>query len=99
MTIISRRKMLQTTAQAVASATVVAWAPQHAFSKDPTAEPKVRTVLGPIAHDTLAADEGPGAIVEATPIRVGRYPELLVDLARRTKVHVIASSGFWCEAV
>ena len=37
-------------------------------------------------HATLTADQAPGAIVETTPIRVGRYPELLVDLARRTKV-------------
>jgi phosphotriesterase-related protein len=50
-------------------------------------------------HNTLSADERPGAIVETTPIRVGRYPQILVELARRTKVHVIASSGFWCEAV
>src|SRR4029078_11176042 len=48
-------------------------------------------------HDSLPADEKPGTIVEATPIRVGRYPQLLVDLAKRTKVHVTASSGFWCE--
>lgn len=50
-------------------------------------------------HKTLAPDEGPGAIVETTPIRVGRYPKLFVELARRTKVHIIASSGFWCEAL
>ena len=50
-------------------------------------------------HDVLADDEGPGAIVETTPIRVGRYPRLLVDLAKRTKVHIIAASGFWCEAL
>ncbi|MBC8355980.1 MAG: hypothetical protein H8E66_28720 [Planctomycetes bacterium] len=50
-------------------------------------------------HGTLAPDEGPGAIVETTPIRVGRYPQLFVDLAKRTKVHIIASSGFWCEAL
>lgn len=49
-------------------------------------------------HETLSAADRPGAIVEATPIRVGRDPRLLVDLARRTKVHVIASTGFWCEA-
>ena len=48
---------------------------------------------------TLAAEDGPGAIVETTPIRVGRYPRLLVELAKRTKVHIIASSGFWCEAL
>ena len=50
-------------------------------------------------HQTLSTEDGPGAIVECTPIRVGRYPQLLVDLARRTKVHVIASTGFWCEAL
>jgi phosphotriesterase-related protein len=50
-------------------------------------------------HQSLAAEDGPGAIVECTPIRVGRYPQLMVDLARRTKVHVIASTGFWCEAM
>ncbi len=50
-------------------------------------------------HDTLAPAEGPGAIIETTPIRVGRYPKLFVDLAKRTKVHIIASSGFWCEAL
>lgn len=49
-------------------------------------------------HSTLGQDEGPGAIVEATPIRVGRYPRLLVELAQQTKVHIIASTGFWCEA-
>ncbi len=50
-------------------------------------------------HDSLGDDEGPGAIVETTPIRVGRYPRLLADLAKRTRVHIIASSGFWCEAL
>ncbi len=50
-------------------------------------------------HHSLSAEDGPGAIVECTPIRVGRYPQLLVDLARRTKVHIIASTGFWCEAL
>jgi phosphotriesterase-related protein len=50
-------------------------------------------------HNTLSPDDGPGAVVEATPIRVGRYPRLLVDLAKRTKVHLIAATGFWCEAL
>ena len=50
-------------------------------------------------HQALSAEDGPGAIVECTPIRVGRYPQLLVDLARRTQVHIIASTGFWCEAL
>lgn len=50
-------------------------------------------------HAALPAQDGPGAIVETTPIRVGRYPQLLVDLAKRTKVHIVASTGFWCEAL
>ena len=50
-------------------------------------------------HQCLPEGEGPGAIVETTPIRVGRYPRLLTDLARQTKVHVIAATGFWCEAL
>jgi phosphotriesterase-related protein len=48
---------------------------------------------------SLPADQRPGAVVETTPIRVGRYPTLLRDLARRSKVHVIAATGFWCEAL
>jgi predicted metal-dependent phosphotriesterase family hydrolase len=50
-------------------------------------------------HEILSEHERPGAIVEVTPIRVGRYPQLLLDLARRTPVHLIASTGFWCEAL
>jgi len=50
-------------------------------------------------HQSLAKEDGPGAIVECTPIRVGRYPQLMVDLAKRTRVHIIASTGFWCEAL
>ena len=50
-------------------------------------------------HQTLGSGQGPGAIVECTPIRVGRYPRLLVELARKTPIHVIACTGFWCEAL
>ncbi|MBT4866994.1 MAG: hypothetical protein HON53_17965 [Planctomycetaceae bacterium] len=50
-------------------------------------------------HATLLPEDGPGVIVETTPIRVGRYPRLLKDLAKRTKVHIVASTGFWCEAL
>ncbi|MFP6704281.1 MAG: twin-arginine translocation signal domain-containing protein [Planctomycetaceae bacterium] len=50
-------------------------------------------------HQTLGSGQGPGAIVECTPIRVGRYPQLLVELARKTPIHVIACTGFWCEAM
>ena len=50
-------------------------------------------------HRVLAPKDGPGAIVEVTPIRVGRYPLLLADLARKTQVHIVGSTGFWCEAM
>lgn len=50
-------------------------------------------------HDCLPADSGPGAIVECTPIRAGRFPDVLVELAKSTKVHVIGCTGFWCEAM
>jgi len=43
--------------------------------------------------------KGAGAVVETTPIRVGRYPLLLAELAKHTKVDIIASTGFWCEAL
>lgn len=46
----------------------------------------------------LTDEQGPGAIVECTPIRVGRYPQLMADLSRRLKLHLIAATGFWCEA-
>jgi phosphotriesterase-related protein len=48
---------------------------------------------------SLAAGDGPGAIVECTPIRAGRYPQLLVELARQIPVHIIGCTGFWCEAM
>lgn len=50
-------------------------------------------------HESVAVEEQPGTVVETTPIRVGRSPELLLALAKQTKVHVVASTGFWCEAV
>lgn len=50
-------------------------------------------------HRALPEVFRPGAIVECTPIRVGRYPDLLQDLARRTQVHIVACTGFWGEAM
>ena len=50
-------------------------------------------------HDTVAAVDGPGAIVECTPIRVGRYPRLLRELAERLPIHLIACTGFWGEGL
>ena len=49
-------------------------------------------------HNVLGKLDKPGTIVEATPIRVGRYPQLLVQLAQMTRVQIVACTGFWCEA-
>lgn len=49
-------------------------------------------------RNSLSPAQGPGAIVECTPIRVGRYPRLMTELARRMKLHIIGATGFWCEA-
>jgi phosphotriesterase-related protein len=49
-------------------------------------------------HQSTSRYAGPGAIVECTPIRTGRYPQLMVELARRTPVQIVACTGFWCEA-
>lgn len=49
-------------------------------------------------HQTATEFGEAGAIVECTPIRTGRYPYLMVELAKRTPVKIIACTGFWCEA-
>jgi phosphotriesterase-related protein len=48
---------------------------------------------------TLPAAQQQGGFVEVTPIRVGRYPQLLRALAERAPVHIIGATGFWCEAL
>ena len=40
-----------------------------------------------------------GTLVEVTPIRVGRYPHLIVDMARKSPVHIVGCTGFWGEAL
>ena len=50
-------------------------------------------------HRALPGEWRPGTIVECTPIRVGRYPDLLRELAGRVPVHVVACTGFWGEAM
>jgi predicted metal-dependent phosphotriesterase family hydrolase len=48
---------------------------------------------------TLSRSPKQGGFVEVTPIRVGRYPLLLRALAERAPVHIVAATGFWCEAL
>ena len=50
-------------------------------------------------YDQLDGWSENGALVEVTPIRVGRYPHLIVDMARKSPVHIIGCTGFWGEAL
>jgi len=85
-------------------APVVDWSELYETPAAPTAPVREKLLtdtarLLDAFHKSLAPGDGPGAIVETTPIRVGRDPNLLADLARRTKVHLVACTGFWCEAL
>ena len=44
-----------------------------------------------------AATDGVGAIGECTPIGTGRYADLMVDVARRSGVAIVAATGFFHE--
>jgi predicted metal-dependent phosphotriesterase family hydrolase len=85
-------------------APLVDWSELYEFKPAPLV-PAVRnemlkkmTAMLQAFEATLTDKQSPGAIVECTPIRVGRDPRLLVDLAQRVKCHLIAATGFWCEA-
>ena len=50
-------------------------------------------------YDQLDGWSENGTLVEVTPIRVGRYPHLIVDMARKSPVHIVGCTGFWGEAL
>jgi phosphotriesterase-related protein len=50
-------------------------------------------------QDQLGGWTRTGTIVEVTPIRVGRYPDLIVEMAKKSKIHVVGCTGFWGEAL
>lgn len=50
-------------------------------------------------HSQLGDWAKTGTIVEVTPIRVGRYPDLIVEMAKKSKIHVVGCTGFWGEAL
>lgn len=85
-------------------APVVDWSELYetpAASVEPRREQMLDATAGQLGafHKSLSGEDGPGAIVECTPIRVGRSPHLIVELARRVPVHIIGCTGFWCEAM
>ena len=50
-------------------------------------------------HGQLGSWAKTGTLVEVTPIRVGRYPDLIVEMAKKSDVHVVGATGFWGEAL
>jgi phosphotriesterase-related protein len=50
-------------------------------------------------HGQLGSWAKSGTIVEVTPIRVGRYPDLIVEMAKKSDIHVVGCTGFWGEAL
>jgi len=48
-------------------------------------------------HNQLNGWAKTGTLVETTPIRVGRYPDLIVEMAKKSDVHVVGCTGFWGE--
>ena len=51
-----------------------------------------------VAKLNEAADAGIGAMTECTPIGTGRYLDLFLDVARRSQVKIICSTGFFHES-
>ncbi|MEX0725940.1 MAG: hypothetical protein WD065_06705 [Planctomycetaceae bacterium] len=47
---------------------------------------------------SLPEGTGPGAVVECTPIRVGRYPDVMAEISKKSNVHIVACTGFWGES-
>ena len=82
-------------------APTVDWSELYQTKPAPIASKKIleaTSALLNLFYNVLGKLDKPGTIVEATPIRVGRYPHLLVQLARMTRVQIVACTGFWCEA-
>lgn len=58
------------------------------------------TVASDVAKVVKAGLNGYGisSIVDLTPAEMGRHPELMAEVARRTGVHIIATTGFFPES-
>jgi phosphotriesterase-related protein len=52
--------------------------------------------VGRAAH-TMVTDYGIKTIVDLTPPDIGRHPELLAEVSRRSGAHVVATTGFYAE--
>ena len=64
--------------------------PKLAFDYEPTVDRIAERLRA-------AAADGVGAIGDCTPIGTGRYADLMVDVARRSGVAIVAATGFFHE--
>ncbi len=57
-------------------------------------------VAGEVAAVVAAGrvDNGIGTIVDLTPAEIGRHPELLAEVSRRSGTHIVATTGFFPES-
>ena len=59
---------------------------------------KISSALNDYRTKYLGRYGGKGTIVDCTPIRVGRFPKLYREIAKRSNVHIIGMSGFFGES-
>jgi phosphotriesterase-related protein len=52
--------------------------------------------VGRAVH-AMVSDYGIKTIVDLTPPDIGRHPELLAEVARRSGAHIVATTGFYAE--
>ncbi len=52
-----------------------------------------------IKEVALYRDQGGGAIVDATTVKIGRDPRALARISRETGVHIIMGAGFYVDAL
>src|SRR5260221_12086332 len=47
----------------------------------------------------MATEYGVRTIVDLTPADIGRHPELLAEVSRRSGAHIVATTGFYAEGM
>src|SRR5436309_12721989 len=53
--------------------------------------------VGRVFH-TGHSDYGIKTVVDLTPAEIGRHPELMAEVSRRSGVHIVATTGFFPES-
>ena len=60
----------------------------------------METVANTVARSvhSMVSDYGIKTMVDLTPPDIGRHPELLAQVSRRSGAHIVATAGFYAEA-